>query len=193
MIWETTPGSIIVAVVGLLSVGAIIGAVLTREHGDYLSLLTTIATILQTCISGLTLWVAFWAFQSWRRQFIYPRYVEAMLEIRAEFIRCVDFFDPTIRTYGLSQYTIPGQQEKVDELHGLLGSLKIVIARNHFLIKRFASDELLWFFQSLEQRFRDIFHNIVFANNKSDRIAAVKSLLQLNAEFSDRYDSGWPR
>lgn len=186
-------GSIIVAVVGLLSVGAIMGAVLTREHGDYLSLLTTIATILQTCISGLTLWVAFWAFQSWRRQFIYPRYVDAMLEIRAEFIRCVDFFDPTIRTYGLSQYTIPGKQEKAEMMHGLLESLQIVITRNNFLIKRFASDELLWFFQSLEQRFRDIFHNIVFAKNKSDRLAAVNSLLQLNAKFSDMYDSGWPR
>lgn len=186
-------GSIIVAVVGLLSVGALIGAVITREHGDYLSQLTTIATILQTFISGLTLWVAFWAFQSWKRQFLYPRYVEAMLEIRTEFIQCVDFFDPTIRTHGLSQYTIPGKQEKAEKCHGLLESLQIVITRNNFLIKRFASNELLWFLQSLDQRFRDIFHNIVFAKNERDRMAAVNSLLQLNAKFSDMYDSGWPR
>lgn len=186
-------GSIIVAVVGLLSVGAIIGAVLTREHGDYLSLLTTFATILQTLISGLTLWVAFWAFQSWRRQFIYPRYVEAMLEVRTEFIQCVDFFDSSIRTHGLSKYTSPGRDEKTEHLNSLLDSLKIVIARNEFLIKRFASYELMYFFKSLDHRFRDIFHNIYFAKSKNDVVTAVNALLQLNAEFSDMYDSGWPR
>lgn len=186
-------GSIIVAVVGLLSVGAIMGAVITREHGDYLSLLTTIATILQTCISGLTLWVAFWAFQSWRRQFIYPRYVDAMLEIRAAFIQCVDFFDSSIRAHGISKYTISGKDEKIEQLNGLLDSLKIVIARNDFLINRFASNELVWFFQSLDQKIMDIFHDIIFAKNKSDRLVAVKSLLQLNTEFSAIYDSGWPR
>lgn len=186
-------GSIIVAVVGLLLVGAIIGAVITREHGDYLSQLTTIATILQTFISGLTLWVAFWAFQSWKRQFLYPRYVEAMLEIRAEFIQCVDFFDGTIRNHGLSVYTISGKEEKIEQINNLLDSLKIVMNRNEFLIKRFASYELIYFLKSLDLRIRDIFYKIYDAKRQSDVVAAVNSLLQLNTEFSAMYDSGWPR
>lgn len=186
--------STIIAVIGLLSVGVMIGLVISDNNSSYTSLISTIAAIFQSCIGGLTLLVAYWVYKSWQRQLLYPRYIEAMNSLYDEFHK----IHQTINDYrDLSGDEFNAIAHDYDVYVRIFNKYQSLSSRHELLIRRFARESTVDFI--LGDAVTDAFEGYIQRLDKAKNETSVREeneigreLYKYTQEYNKWHDAGLP-
>ncbi|MCS3766938.1 hypothetical protein HNP12_000986 [Aeromonas hydrophila] len=186
--------SIIIVVLGLITVGVMVGLVISEDNISYTSALSAIAAISQAFIGGLTLIVAFGAYKSWQRQLLYPRYIDSMNSLYDEF-------------YNIIQKTESYLYMEIEELESIVGELEpyyhhfkkyvAIINKNEFIIRRFAPESTVEFimwdtvYDSVTMHVSRIY-NAKKENDFQKAKSEYHNLLYYANEYRQYHDAGLP-
>ncbi|MFQ2172089.1 hypothetical protein ACK345_02790 [Aeromonas rivipollensis] len=136
-----------IVVIGLLLVGMMVGLAISEIDTPYTSIISTISSLIQACTSGLTLFVAYWAYRSWQRQLLYPRYLDAMSQLYDEFYKIVENTRQIL--YMPNEDLQAFVENDLEFLYADYSSHLTLMTKNELLIKRFALDDtveiMMWF------------------------------------------------
>ncbi|WP_156852861.1 hypothetical protein [Aeromonas jandaei] len=136
-----------IVVIGLLLVGMMVGLAISEIDTPYTSIISTISSLIQAFTSGLTLFVAYWAYRSWQRQLLYPRYLDAMSQLYDEFYNIVEKTRKIL--YMPSEDLKAFVENDFEFLYNDYSSYVTLMTKNELLIKRFALDDtveiMMWF------------------------------------------------
>lgn len=186
--------STIIAVIGLLLVGIIIGLAISDSNSSYTSSISTIATIFQAVTAGLTLLVAVLAYNSWRRQLLYPRYIEAMNSLYDEFYEIYDKIHKYRELGGDDFHDIAHEYEVYENIFGKYHALS---NRHELLIRRFAPKTTIDFILSdnVSNSFEHFIHLLDKAKNEpgaTKESTIVQELYKYSREYNKLHDTGLP-
>lgn len=81
-------GETILVVLGLLITGGMLGFLLSDYKSCTLSEYSA-TDVIQSTTGIITCLIAYWAFRNWRRQLLYPRYIEAMNSLNDAFFNTI--------------------------------------------------------------------------------------------------------
>ncbi|MFQ2103672.1 hypothetical protein ACK33R_04525 [Aeromonas rivipollensis] len=170
--------STIIAVIGLLSVGVMIGLVISDNNSSYTSLISTIAAIFQSCIGGLTLLVAYWVYKSWQRQLLYPRYIEAMNSLYDEFHK---IHQTTSDYRDLSGDEFNAIAHDYDVYVRIFNKYQSLSSRHELLIRRFARESTVDFI--LGDAVTDAFEGYIQRLDKAKNETSVREENEIGREL----------
>lgn len=186
--------STIIAVIGLLSVGIIIGLAISDSNSSYTSSISTIAAILQAFTGLITLFVAYLAYKSWQRQMLYPRYIEAMYLLYDEFHKVHQTIS-NYRDLNGDEFSIIAHEQDVYER--IFEKYRSLSSKHELLIRRFAPEYTADFIHSdaVSDRFERFIKLLDKAKNEPGarrESEIAHEMYRYTQEYNKCHDTGLP-
>ncbi|QLL81180.1 hypothetical protein GWC92_13155 [Aeromonas caviae] len=184
----------IIAAIGVLLVGVVIGLTISDIYSSNTPFISIISSLIQSCIGGFALLMAYLTYRSWKRQLLYPRYIEAMEILHTEFHainqRISDYRD-------LDGGAFDTILNEWDTNERIFGKYRYLSDKHAFLIRRFAPEATAKFMSgdAVFNNYRCYIEKLNRAKNEPyvpNESAVCQELYRYICDYNKHHDAGLP-